>query len=364
MAKVKVAVVQGSGPFLDRAGCVEVAVKWIEEAGREGVELLGFPEGFIPGHPVWYHFHAVTGKQSLEWAARLFENAVELGGPETAALKEAARRARLNVVIGVCEKRPATNGTMFNSQLFISSEGELLGARQKLVPTLGERIVHTPGWGDMLPVFETPIGRISGLLCGENSNTLATSWLAAQGTQIHVAGWPNHFSTNGKPMPEVINFNTLALSYQVGCFVLNACGVITDDLRRLMPRDDHDRAFLANPLNGGGASIISATSRVLAGPMPGDEQGLLMAEIDTADCYKAKVLHDYSGHYNRPDVFTLTVRSPTPVLARREAEANGSSIGDPAAAGGHEVADDDGGGPAPRERPRRAALEGASSPSE
>ena len=310
----RVAVVQSSGPFLDRAGCLERALEWIKRAGDEGVELLAFPEGYIPGHPVWFHFHPVTGRQSLAWAAQLFENSVEVPGPEVDALGRAARGAGLFAVIGVCEREPGTTGTMYNSQLFIDERGALVGKRQKLMPTVGERIVHTPGKGEMLPVFETSAGRVSGLICGENANSLAVFSLAARGTQIHVASWPNHFSPNEHPMVDAITFNTLSLSYQASCFVLNACGVITPELRQRLPYQDGDHAFLDNPLNGGGSSIVGAASRVVAGPMPGDEEGLLVADIDLEECVKAKVVHDYSGHYNRPDVFSLTVRRPEPHL--------------------------------------------------
>lgn len=312
--RIKVAVVQSSGPFLNRDGCLAQALDWIAQAGREAVDLVAFPEGYIPGHPLWFHFHPVTGSQSLAWSAQLFENSVEIDGPEVRAICQAARAAGIHVVMGVCERLPGTTGTMFNSQLFIDAEGRLLGRRQKLVPTVGERIVHTPGRGPMLPVFKTAFGRLSGLLCGENANPLATFTLAARGTQIHVASWPSHFSTNEHPMVDAITFNTLSLSYQASCFVLNACGVITSEMAELLPYREQDRAFLSNRLNGGGSSVIGAASRILAGPMPGDEEGLLCAEIDLKDCVRAKVVHDYSGHYNRPDVFTLSVRDPDPRL--------------------------------------------------
>ncbi|HLH68591.1 MAG TPA: carbon-nitrogen hydrolase family protein [Candidatus Dormibacteraeota bacterium] len=321
---LRVAVVQATGPFLRRDRCLEEAVRWIQEAGAQGARLVAFPEGFIPGHPTWYHFHPVTGKQSLEWAAELFANSVEVGGPVTDALCEAARRAGVHVVIGVCEREPGTTGTMYNTQLFIDDGGRILGKRQKLVPTVGERIVHAPGRGEMVPVFETKIGRLTGLLCGENANPLAIFALAAQGAQIHVACWPSHFSPNEHPMAEAVTFNTLSLSYKASCFVLNACGTITEEHRHLLPRTDDDRRFLADPLNGGGSSVIGATSRVLSGPMPGDEQGLLLAELDLHDCVRAKVVHDYSGHYNRADVFTLEVRAPSHRLLRR---LDGAGVG-------------------------------------
>lgn len=315
--RVRVGVVQAASVFLNRDACIEKAISFIREGARQGVRLLAFPEGFIPGHPVWYHFHPCTGKQSLEWAAKLFQNAVTVGGPETDALCQAAREAHAYVVIGICEKEPGTSGTMFNAQLFIDDEGRILGKHQKLVPTVGERIVHAPGKGDMLKVFDTPIGRISGLLCGENANPLAVFALAAQGTQIHVASWPNHFSTNEHNMVDAVTFNTLSLSYQCSCFVLNACGMISDELRSVLPYRPEDRVFLETASNGGGSTIIGADSRILAGPLPGDQEGVLVADLDLMDCVRAKVVHDYSGHYNRSDVFTLLVRTESHPLLRK-----------------------------------------------
>jgi aliphatic nitrilase len=310
---VRVAVVQAAPVFLNREASAEKAIACIEEAGRRGVDLLAFPEGFIPAHPVWYHFHPATGMESLAMATELFKNSVVVPGPTVDALCAAARRAGVNVVIGVCEKQPATTGTMYNSQLFISRDGQLLGKHQKLMPTVGERLVHTGGYGDTLRVFEMDVGRVSGLICGENSNPLAIFALAAQGTQIHVASWPNHFSRNEHCMADAVTFSTRSLSYKGSCFVLNACATISDEMRERLPYTDEDRAFLEHAENGGGSSIIGANSLVLAGPMSGAEEGLLVADIDLEDCVRAKLVHDYSGHYNRPDVFTLTVNSTVPV---------------------------------------------------
>jgi nitrilase len=53
----------------------------------------------------------------------------------------------------VCEKLPNTIGTLFNSQVFIGPRGEYLGKHQKLMPTVGERLVHIGGRGDTLRAF-------------------------------------------------------------------------------------------------------------------------------------------------------------------------------------------------------------------
>jgi nitrilase len=75
---VKVAAVQAASVFLDRDRSTAKACRLIREAGRKGARLIGFSEGFIPAHPVWYHHHSATGTLSDRLAAALFKNSVAI----------------------------------------------------------------------------------------------------------------------------------------------------------------------------------------------------------------------------------------------------------------------------------------------
>jgi len=75
---VRVAAVQAAPVFLDREATAEKACRLIREAGAGGAKIVGFPEGFIPSHPLWYHFHPASSARSRQLATQLFLNSVEV----------------------------------------------------------------------------------------------------------------------------------------------------------------------------------------------------------------------------------------------------------------------------------------------
>lgn len=308
---VKVAAVQAASVFLDREGSTAKACSLIREAGRNGAQVIGFPEGFIPAHPIWYHHHAATGAVANRLAVELFKNAVEIPGPEIEVLSAAARDAGAYVVIGVCEKLPRTLGTMFNSQVFFGPDGTYLGKHQKIMPTVGERLVHTGGFGDTLHAFPTNFGPMSGLICGENSNPLAIFAMTAEGSRIHVMSWPNHFPTSGDPMRNRVSIDSQAFAQMSKAFVVSACGTVDEDVIRKLQAGPEGEKFLRSADCCGGSVIVAPNSRIIAGPM-GAEEGILYADCNIELGINMKLRHDFAGHYNRPDIFQLQVNRHTP----------------------------------------------------
>jgi nitrilase len=323
--KMRLAAVQATAPYLDRAGAVEKACRLIREAGAGGADMVGFPENFIPGHPVWYYFHPAFGPKSMDLAAELFKNSVEIPGPETDALCAAAAEAGVFVVMGLTEKRPDTTGTLYNTQLFIDKRGRIVGKHQKLVPTMAERIVHMGGNGDTQGAIASEFGPVSGLICGENSNPMAVSVLAAQYTRVHVACWPHHFKpTPGYPdMPEMSLLASRNIAYMCKSFVISACGVVTPEMLERLPATDIDREFLRDPGRSGGSAIIDPRGVVIAGPMSGDKEGILYADVDLELNIRSRIVHDFGGHYNRTDVFRLFVNKTNAPLVAGVGESAG-----------------------------------------
>jgi nitrilase len=312
---VKGAAIQASPVFLDREATVEKAIALIEEAGSQGAQIVAFPEGFIPAHPIWFHFNSGTDRHATRLSVELFKNSVEVPGREIAALAEAAARTGTYVVMGLCEKLPGTFGTMYNTQVFISPTEGYLGKHQKLVPTVGERLVHRAGGPETFGVFPSPFGPVSGLMCGENSNPLAIFALTAEATRIHVMAWPNHFPKPALPMPDISLTAARAFAQMSKAWVLSASAVVDDRIREMVPRDDADLEFLARDDIGGGSCIVAPDTRVVAGPTVGNEELILYADMDLEVGVRMKLRHDLAGHYNRPDVFRLLInRTAAPLV--------------------------------------------------
>jgi len=310
---VRVAAVQAASVFLDREGSTEKACRLIREAGGHGARVIAFPESFIPAHPVWYHHHAATGALANRLSVELFKNSVEIPGREVDALAAAAREARAYVVIGVCEKIPNTIGTMFNTQLYIGPDGTLIRKHQKIMPTVGERLVHTGGHGDTFGAFASEFGPMSGLICGENSNPLAVFALTAEGTRIHVMSWPNHFPVSGDPLRNRVAIDSQAFAQMSKAFVVSACGTVDERMIAMLEPTPESEKFLRSSDCCGGSVIVAPNSRIIAGPM-GAEEGILYADCNLELGIQMRLRHDFAGHYNRPDIFHLQINRAAPRL--------------------------------------------------
>ncbi|MGH3401290.1 MAG: carbon-nitrogen hydrolase family protein [Streptosporangiaceae bacterium] len=325
LRSIRIAAVQAAPVFMNHDATIEKACDLIAEAGKNGADVVGFPENFIPGHPVWFYYHPATSKESQRWAVELFKNALEIPSAATEKLCRVAARSNVNVIIGCTERRSGSTGTLFNTQLFISREGRISGRHRKLVPTVGERVVHAPGDADSQGAVEFDIGQTAGLICGENSNPLAIAALGAQYPYVHVASWPNHFIPAWCGMQETSLLASRNVAYMNKCYVMSSCGTNSAAMVADLPLNDEDRAFLEDPSSSGGSAIIDPLGAIIAGPLPGDQEGILYTDTDPELVYRGRLVHDFAGHYNRADVFQLKVCAHSEPVVRFEARPGPSS---------------------------------------
>lgn len=297
-----VAAMQVSPAFLDRDATVDRACQAIADAASQGARLIVFPEAYVPGYPMWvWHIAAGRTQDLRALYAELLDQSVTIPSAAVTQLCEAARDAGVHVAIGINERNAEASGTsLYNSLLFIGSDGRILGVHRKLVPTAGERLIHAQGDGSSLTAYDTALGRIGGLICWENYMPLARQALYDCGVHIYVA------PTWDRGEPWLSTLRHIAKEGRV--YVIGCCSA-------MRPDDLPDRfAFKASVpvsasgwINPGDSVIVDPDGKVLAGPMH-DEQGMLLAEVDPQRIVGPRWQLDVAGHYSRPDVLELVRR--------------------------------------------------------
>jgi nitrilase len=301
-AKVTAAVVQASPVLFDREACTAKTCSLIASAAAQGSRLILFPEAFIPAYPRGLSFGARVGSRSAAgrrtWQT-YWANAVEVPGPVTLAIGEAARTAGTYVSVGVIERDSQhSGGTLFCTLLYFGPDGRLLGKHRKLKPTASERLIWGEGDGSTLITIPTEFGRLGGLICWENYMPLARMALYNKGVDIYLAP-----TADARPTWQA---TLVHIACEGRCFVLGCNQYVT---RSMYPADldgIEELDDLPEELCRGGSVIISPMGEVLAGPVY-DREEILCAELDLAEVVKARFDFDVTGHYARPDVFQLTV---------------------------------------------------------
>jgi nitrilase len=299
----RVAVVQRPPVLLDRGASLERALASIDEAVGGGAQLISFPETYLPGYPeyIWRLRPGADYDLSRELHGRLIANSVDLAGHDLRPIREAARRHGVVVLIGVHERDSAfSRATLYNTVVTIGPDGSILNRHRKLVPTNPERMVWAPGDAAGLRVVETPLGRLGGLICWENYMPLARFSLYAQGVQLYVAPTWDEGDTWLATMRHI--------AAEGRCWVVGSgCSIQARDIPAWFPERDRLYPEPDEWLNPGDSIIVAPGGAVVAGPLHA-EHGILYADCDPAVAEAAHFTLDAAGHYNRPDIFTLTVR--------------------------------------------------------
>jgi len=293
---VRAAAVQIAPDLESADGTVAKVCAAIAEAAAKGAQLAVFPETFVP----YYPYFSFVQPPFMQGAAhlRLYERAVQVPGPVTEAVADAARRHGVVVVLGVNER---DHGSLYNAQLVFDADGTLVLKRRKITPTYHERMIWGQGDGSGLKVVETAVGRLGALACWEHYNPLARYALMAQHEEIHCAQFPG--SMVGQIFADQMEVTIRHHALESGCFVVNATGWLSDaQITSITP----DPA-VQKVLRGGCCTAIVSPEGVLLGEPLRSGEGMLVADLDMALITKRKRMMDSVGHYARPELLSLTI---------------------------------------------------------
>nr|WP_290226073.1 Nit6803 family nitrilase [Trichocoleus desertorum] len=291
---IRAAAVQISPVLFSRDGTTEKVLQAIAKAAKAGVQLIVFPETFIPYYPYFSFVQppVLMGQEHM----RLYEEAVTVPGPVVDAVSRAARSYAMVVVLGVNER---DHGSLYNTQLIFDADGTLLLKRRKITPTYHERMVWGQGDGSGLRVVETAVGKLGALACWEHYNPLARFALMAQHEQIHCAQFPG--SLVGQIFADQIEVTIRHHALEAGCFVVNATGWLSPEQVGQITSDEKLQRVLSGGCN---TTIIGPEGNHLCPPIT-EGEGMAIADLDFSLITKRKRMMDCVGHYSRPELLQL-----------------------------------------------------------
>ena len=297
--ETRVAVVQAAPVLFDTERTLQKLADFAADAARQGAQLVVFPEAFVGGYLKGHDFGVTLGQRTAEGREvfrQLHDSAMDIPGAATEQIGEIARTCGVHLVVGVVER---DGGTLYCSSLTFGPDGQLLGLHRKVMPTAMERVIWGSGDASTLPVVQTDVGRIGTVICWENYMPLLRMAMYGQGVELYCA-----ITVDDR---ETWQSTVRHIALEGRCFVLSACQYLE---RSQLPDPSLADGMPASPdvLIAGGSCIVSPLGEVLAGPKL-DGEGILTATLDRSDLVRAKFDFDVTGHYARPEIFSLQVYS-------------------------------------------------------
>ena len=298
---MKVAAAQAAPVWGDPGATADVVIDWIGRAADENADLVAFGETFLSGYPFWLsRTNATTwdDRGQKEAYAHYLAGAVRVDGHEIEKIANRVAETGVFTYVGITE-RGDSEGTVFASYVGIDPSLGVVSAHRKLTPTYDERMVWGSGDGHGLRVHQVGEFKVSGLNCWENWVPGIRHVLYAQGTQLHVAGWPgSHGLTD-----EITRF----IAKEGRCYVLSAAQVLSaESIPESVPLRREALGDVTGYLYPGGSAIAAPDGTWIEKPVYGEE-ALVTADIDLGVVRGERENFDPAGHYFRPDVIEVTV---------------------------------------------------------
>lgn len=294
-----IAVVQATPVMFDKAAGTEKTCRLIAACAQHGAAFVVFPELFIPGYPYGMNFGFTVGSRSADgrkdWKT-YYDHSLLLHGEEIRRIKECAVRHHVYVSVGYSE-RDAVTGTLYNSNVMISPEGDVLNHR-KLKPTGSERVVWGDADRDYFPVMKTPWGPVGNLICWESYMPLARVALYQKGITLYISA-----NTNDNPEWQ----HTIRhIAIEGHCYFINCDMFFTKQDYPETESAAQEIASLPDIVCRGGSCIIDPYGHEVTETI-WDKEGILYASLDMQQVPASRMEHDVCGHYARPDVLHLDV---------------------------------------------------------
>lgn len=174
LIQMSLAKTEGEGSIDEiKQAMLEKHLPYIDEAGKQGVQILCFQEifntpYFCPG-------------QDSKW----YESAETVPGPTTDLMSEYAKKYQMVIIVPIYEKDGA--GILYNTAAVIDADGKYLGKyRKNHIPQTGgfwEKYFFKPG-NMGYPVFQTRYAKVGIYICYDRHFPEGARALGVNGAEI------------------------------------------------------------------------------------------------------------------------------------------------------------------------------------
>lgn len=183
ISKYRAAAIQYEPTLGEKEHNVSDLLRLVTEAAQHNARLIVLPEMATTGY-CW------------ESRSEIAPHVEPIPGPTTDRFQQLAARYNCFIAIGLAEVDPATD-VYYNSLVLLSPEG-IVGTYRKIHSSISE-----PRWardGDLgLPVWETPLGRLAGIICMDAMYFEAARIAALRGADVLLfpTNWPDTLCRRG-----------------------------------------------------------------------------------------------------------------------------------------------------------------------
>ncbi len=302
---LNIALAQLAPVWLNKKATLQKIADAMHEAAAQHAQLVCFGETLLPGYPFWLDLTdgaRFNSARQKELFAHYLTEAVCIETSDLEPLCTIANQLGIAVYLGCAERATDRAGhSIYCSLVYIDPTGTVQSVHRKLMPTYEERLAWSIGDGNGLRVHSLGPFTVGGLNCWENWMPLARTALYAQGENLHVAVWPGN------------QRNTIDLTRHIALenrmYVLSVSGLMSRvDIPTDMPHHELIHQNAPDWLADGGSCLAAPDGTWLIEPIV-HREAVVSATIDLNEVRKERQNFDPSGHYARPDVFSLTVNT-------------------------------------------------------
>ncbi|CAN1772234.1 Bifunctional nitrilase/nitrile hydratase NIT4 [Linum perenne] len=273
VASVRATVVQAASLFLNTPATLDKAERLVAIAAAYGSRLVVFPEAFVGGYPRCMSSNSANPAKQFETMVKYCSSAITVPGPEFERLQKIAANNRVYLVMGVVER---CGDFLFSTVLFFDPLGRVLGRQRKLIPLPLEAGVWCSGGKSSLPLYQTLLGNLGGLISWD-SNTMqrTVTFQELVYITIHELGSAGIEIYCAPTADARVKWKSTAIHIAVegNCFVLSA-NQFTRRNDYLLPGEDGNGNEI---VSSGGSFIASPLGTFLSGP---DYEGECLISAD------------------------------------------------------------------------------------